>query len=198
MKRLAIIPAFCLFLFSCGETTQQEETPATAEDTTAPVPPVAKNIEDFVPAGFKLFKSYPGNLNKDAYEDMVVVMDAIDTGDEMINRGVMLLTGDAAGNMTVAAMNKEGALCGQCGGAMGDPFMQAVIKDGFFTLEHMGGAGWRWTDYPTFKYNEQDGKWYLHRRNRSEYHSGDPERTEKKDDQTTKDFGVVNFEDFRY
>lgn len=177
------------------ETT--ESVNAVAEDEYE-VEEWSETVMDFTPDGYVLLKTFTGDLNRDAYEDMVAVFDAIDSNDEMRNRAVMLLTTDADGKLAKAAINKNGAHCKDCGGVLGDPFVQVVIKDGYFTIEHFGGSRQKWNDDPTFKYSEEDGKWYLHKHNKSVHDGLDPEHGSTVTILTTKDFGKVSFEDFSY
>ena len=174
------------------EVTQEEVTdePKGEEWSETPM--------DFTPEGYVLFKTFKGDLNRDEYEDVVAVFDAVDSNDEMINRAVMLLTANANGKLTMAALNKDGAYCAECGGMMGDPLVQVVIKNGYFTIEHFGGSRTKWTNDPTFKYNEEDGKWYLHQHSEQVHDGLDPENGSSTTIRTTEDFGVVAFEDFSY
>ena len=195
-----------MFLLSCGgdlekNTTNNTDT-AEIQDMTDDVEEQpeewSETVMDLTPDGYVLFKTYKGDLNRDEYEDMVVVFNRVDPDDEMLNRGVMLVTTDADGKMTIEAFNKEGAYCGECGGVMGNPLADVVIKNGYFTIEHFGGSREKWTDDPTFKYNEEDGKWYLHRHSKQVHDGLDPENGSSSTMLTTKDFGKVAFEDFRY
>jgi hypothetical protein len=86
-------------------------------------------------------------------------------------------------------------LCVDCGGVMGDPFMQVVIKNGYFSIEHYGGSGWRWTRTITFKYSPADSYWYLHKDGNSSFHSADPDKVTTKI-KTIKDFGKLPFDKF--
>lgn len=195
MRATAILVVLSILLTACGNEPKEQEAKNTTEVATETKP---KNVADLVPDGYTLYETYPGNLNMDEHEDMVVVLNAIDTAEEMLNRGVMLVTTDAKGQLTVAAFNPEGAYCPDCGGAFGEPLEGVTIEAGQFTIEHFGGAGWRWTDNPTFKYNDAEGKWYLQEHKKTSMHSGDPENTYEEEIRTTADFGAVDFEAFRY
>jgi len=203
MRITAII--FCIsILFAACADAPKESTDTTGDKadlvTEEEQEPEewSENPMDFTPDGYVLYQTYKGDLNRDEFEDMVAVFNAVDSNDEMINRAVMLLTADKDGKLTMAALNKEGAYCPDCGGAMGDPLASVVIKNGYFTIEHFGGSRERWTDDPTFKYSTKDGKWYLHRRSKIVYDALDPENGSTETMLSTRDFGVVNFEDFRY
>jgi hypothetical protein len=78
---------------------------------------------------------------------------------------------------------------------MGDPFQEVVIKKGFFSIEHYGGSGWRWTRTITFKYTADDNNWYLFKDGGDSFHASDPEKVTTKI-RTTKDFGKVRFDKF--
>jgi hypothetical protein len=122
---------------------------------------------------------------------------APDADDEPVRRPLLLLLGQNDGSLKLAARNDYVVLCGSCGGVMGDPFEGITIKDGYFSIEHSGGAGWRWTRIITFKWSEPDKDWRLHRDGGVSYHAGDPDKMEE-DVKTVKDFGVVPFGKFRY
>lgn len=204
MRRIAIIFCTSIFFAACANapeentTTTQDSADAVTEEEQEPEE-WSENPMDFTPDGYVLYQTYKGDLNKDEYEDMVAVFDAVDSNDEMINRTVMLLTTNKDGKLKVAAQNKEGAYCADCGGAMGDPLADVVIKDGYFTIEHLGGSREMWTDDPTFKYNAEKNAWFLHRHSKQVVDRLDPEGEGSSQTMlTTKDFGLVNFEDFRY
>ncbi len=203
--RTAIIFCLSILFYSCADTEEEEVAATDSTKVTQEVVTDEPQGEewsetpmDFTPEGYVLFKTFNGDLNRDEYEDIVAVFNAVDGDDEMTNRAVMLLTADADGKLTMAALNKEGALCGECGGVMGDPFVEVVIKNGYFTIEHFGGSREKWTDDPTFKYNEEDGKWYLHRHSKQVHDGLAPENGSSSTMLTTKDFGVIDFEDFKY
>lgn len=201
MIRTVTSLCLCILLYSCADDTE-ENTTNTAPVAEAIEEPVSEewseNPMDLTPEGYVLFKTYKGNLNRDEYEDMVLVFNPTGNSMDMQNRAVMLVTTDKAGKLHVAAMNKEGALCEECGGVMGDPLANVVIKNGYFTIEHFGGSREKWTDDPTFKYSEEDGKWYLHRHSKVVHDGLDPEGGSSQTMLTTKDFGKISFEDFRY
>lgn len=201
MTRTVISLCICALLLSCADAPKEHST------SDAPVADAIEEAEteewsetpmDFTPEGYVLYKTYKGDLNGDDYEDVVAVFNAVDSDDDMRNRAVMLLTTDADGQLTMAALNKGGALCSECGGVMGDPFVAVVIKNRYFTIEHFGGSRQKWTDDPTFKYNEEDGKWYLHQHSKAVHDGLDPENGSSSTILTTKDFGKVSFEEFRY
>ena len=209
MRTTAIIFCLSVLFYSCADAPEEKAEAAEPTEVTAEENPTIEEklasedepetVMDFTPEGYVLFKTFKGDLNKDEHEDMVAVFDAVDSNDEMLNRAVMLLAANADGKLTMAALNKDGAYCSECGGVMGDPFVEVVIKDGYFTIEHLGGSRHMWTDDPTFKYNAEKNAWFLHRHSKQVVDRMDPEGEESEQTMlTTKDFGEVNFEDFHY
>lgn len=157
-------------------------------------------MRQFVPAGYRLLDMETGDLNRDAYPDKLLVLDTIQTDTTVTGsearRPLLLLTADAQGRYTLAARNDNSVLCSGCGGMMGDPYQGLTIKKGYFSVEHYGGTGWRWTHILTFKYNPADAHWYLHRAGGESYHTGRPDDV-KTHIETTRDFGRIRFEQYQ-
>ncbi|MCB0698503.1 MAG: hypothetical protein H6551_01965 [Chitinophagales bacterium] len=206
----AITSTICIsiLLSSCASNTGEnqatskadtivQETVVTTDEDTGEIPP-HESYDEFIPEAYMLHEEYHGDLNRDNYEDVLLVLEPTADPDYMINRAVMLLTRNEDSTLKIAAMCKNGALCKECGGMMGDPLANVVINKGYFTIEHFGGSREKWTDDPTFKYNKEHGKWYLHRRSKQVHDGLDPENGSSSTMLTTKDFGVVDFEDFSY
>ena len=78
---------------------------------------------------------------------------------------------------------------------MGDPFVGITIKDGYFSVEHVGGSAWRWARIVTYKYSKDDKNWYLHKDRQESFHALDPKEVEARV-LSTKDFGTKLFENF--
>lgn len=206
-KHICVLLA-CLLLAACGNSnkpTTTNNTDTTAQEEIVTDEAIAEDIpdeidenpyEEFVPADYTLYKAYKGDLNRDDYEDALIILEPLDDPYDMTNRAVALLIGDADGNLIQAAYCKDAMLCKECGGTWGDPFSDVVIKNGYFTLEHHAGSSDRWTSDPTFKYDEEDKQWYLHKFSVQTYSTHDPENSHKTTITSTKDFGIVDFEDF--
>lgn len=158
-------------------------------------------IEKFAPVGYSILFTKTGDLNRDAYTDLVVVYkkDNEDTtlpnDDIPLYRPLVLYTGKKDGILRLAAHNDKIVLCYHCGGVMGDPFIQITIKNGEFTIEHYGGSSWRWTRDLTFQYSKKDSAWFLYKDTRESFHSSDPDNGTTLT-KTVKDFGIVRFEAF--
>ncbi len=161
------------------------------------------SLDIYTPEGYAILDSSFGDLNRDEYKDLLIVFNRVDESDisdvidNPADRPLLIYTGNEDGILNLAARSDKVVLCVDCGGVWGDPYEGMVIKKGYFTLEHYGGSNWRWTRYITFKYSEEDAKWYLHKDGGDSYHSGDPENVETIL-KTVKDFGIVEFEKFEY
>lgn len=158
-------------------------------------------LKQFVTTGYDVLDITYGDLNRDAYPDAIMVLYKIgeektsDVIDHPEKRPLLLLLGQADKTYKVAARSNNAVYCVDCGGQMGDPFTGISIKKGYFSVEHYGGSGWRWTRIITFKYSPVDKRWYLHKDGGESYHATDPEKSETKV-KTVKNFGKVPFERF--
>ncbi|WP_147322040.1 hypothetical protein [Mucilaginibacter conchicola] len=182
-------------LFTCLVTTS-----ALAQAPTQPVD-VPSELKRFIPRGYEALNVTKGNLNKDAYADAIMVL--FKTGEEKTSdvidhpekRPLLILTGNADGSYKLDARSDNAVYCVDCGGQMGDPFTGITIKNGYFSVEHYGGSGWRWTRIITFKYSPADKGWYLFKDGGESYHVSDPEKS-KTTVKTVKSFGKVPFSKF--
>jgi len=202
---------------SCGQTHQQA-APATKHDTIVkPVDTVEDtqvkheafkeditelpaSLASFVPEGYTALDTTSGDLNLDPYPDMIMVLrkngeDTATDADNPPKRPLLILTGQPDNTYQLAARSDNAVYCISCGGAMGDPFINMVIKKGYFSVEHYGGSSWRWSRIITFKYSPDDKAWYLHKDGTESFRAGEDEKG-KAVIRTTKDFGKVPFEQF--
>lgn len=175
------------------------ENPSSAQDPER----MEEQVKAYVPAGYELTAWASGDLNRDAFEDAVLIAtklgesEVADGDDELEPRPLLLLLGQADGSLKLAARNDHVALCDMCGGVFGDPLEGIAIKNGYFSIEHYGGSSWRWTRIITFKYDSEKENWFLHKDGGDSFHSGAPEEVET-NIRTVKDFGVVPFEQFDF
>ena len=162
---------------------------------------IGENIKDYIPQDYAVLYTVTGNLNLDNYVDIIVVLKKIgeeNTSDVIDNpekRPLLILIGQDNNKYKLVERNDNTVYCIDCGGVMGDPFMGAVIKNGYFSVEHYGGSAWRWTRVITYKYSKEDNNWFLHKDGSESFHVNEPELVEKTIE-TTKDFGKVLFKDF--
>ena len=220
MPRHLLLLSASLLLLSCGGNNSGK-SPVHTDTTVAtqPAPPVSdtpvsgpdgvpiiandlpRAIAGFVPEGYVVLDTSAGNLNLDAYPDMILVLK--ETGEESkstdidkpVKRPLLILTGGADGRYQLAGRNDNTVYCYSCGGMMGDPFTGVTIKNGYFSVEHYGGSSWRWTRIVTFKYSPEVRNWLLHKDGSESFNATDPE-TVKTKVRTTKDFGTVPFWQF--
>ena len=158
-------------------------------------------LAQFIPVNYSPLDTTSGDLNLDQFSDMIMVLrkNGEDTTSDVVEhpekRPLLILLGQADSTYKLAARNDNAVYCVDCGGVMGDPFMEVVIKKGYFSIEHYGGSGWRWTRTITFKYVPADSYWYLHKDGGESFHAADPEKVTTKV-KTAKDFGKVPFDSF--
>jgi len=224
MLKQSVSIGLLFLLISCGQkpNNKSQETSTdsltqlnTTTDTlrnhvTSPVKREAykENIHNlpvdligFVFEGYTALDTIYGDLNLDQYPDVIMVLkkNGEDTTSEAAEypakRPLLILIGQEDKIYKLAARSDNAVYCIGCGGMMGDPFMNVVIKKGYFSIEHYGGSGWRWTRTITFKYLPADSYWYLHKDGHENFHVNNPEKVETKI-YTTKDFGKVPFDKF--
>jgi hypothetical protein len=154
-------------------------------------------FQNLIPAGYTVLDSASGNLNNDAYKDMVLILK---NSSEDLNpdttRPLLLLAGAAEGYQLLYR-NDSVVLCKGCGGVFGDPYAGITIKNGYFSIEHYGGSNWRWTRIITFKYDVKSSQFKLHRDAGVSFHTSDPGKT-KNLIYNKPDFGKLLFNGYSY
>jgi hypothetical protein len=158
------------------------------------------SISNSIPKGYEVLDTKEGDLNLDGINDMLVVLKVI--GEDTIElfgdsgyRPLLIFIVDANKKYTLVARNDSTVFCKTCGGAMGDPYVGMTIKNGYFSVEHYGGSGWRWERIITYKYDPSAKKWYLHKDGSVSFHAADPDKR-KETIRTKKDFGQVSFDKY--
>jgi len=220
MNKLSIIfaPLLIVFFYSCNQKNKatdiekkKESTVVAIKDRAEKIPPekpnkvevkhLAENIKDFVPENYMVLDTVSGDLNLDDYNDMIMVLKKNDeekTSDVIDNpekRPLLILIGELNNKYKLAERNDNSVYCVDCGGMMGDPYMRTVIKKGYFSVEHYGGSGSRWSRITTYKYSKEKNNWFLHKDGGENFNVSDLDKIEKWI-RTTKDFGIVPFKDF--
>lgn len=215
--------AISLFLIACdGETTEkaeetEEKSKDIIEELEKTLPTDNTNITEtslnkFVPKGYKIVKWKSGNLNMDEKDDVILVIGKIEneevaeTGSTEYNdmdeeeRPLLILTANDNGELKEVTRNDKVVMCPDCGGVMGDPFGEAgsiVIKNGYFSIESMGGSSDRWVRIITFKYDTTKKSWFLHKDGQVSWNTHEVD-SEEETVYSKKDFGVVPFEAYNY
>ncbi|RFS15129.1 hypothetical protein D0T08_18815 [Emticicia sp. C21] len=155
-------------------------------------------LAKYIPKGYILLDSASGDLNRDEYNGLILVLnkpdekETSDVSEHPTLRPLLLLIGQPSHTYKVVARNDKAVYCVDCGGMMGDPFTQIVIKNGYFSIEHYGGSSWRWGLITTFKYSATDKIWYLYKQGSTSMHTSDPDKVKTKIT-TTKNFGKIPF-----
>jgi hypothetical protein len=206
----------CLLLlitcFACGQQSgpssdagDKDSTGTTASMADALQEQAEKkessaDIQTFIPAGYTILDTASGDLNLDAYPDMILVLkknreDSTPDADRPEKRPLLILIAQPDQSYKLAEKSDDAVYCVNCGGVMGDPFTGIKIKKGYFSVEHYGGSADRWTRIVTFKYKPEDQEWYLFKDGGDAFSAHTPEKV-KTTVYTEKDFGKVRFEKF--
>jgi hypothetical protein len=210
-----------LLIVSCnqsGTTTKSESSKTDSAVVAAPrhdtlaqeIGNLPQSITQFVPEGYAAIDTTKGDLNLDAYDDMIVVLkkDGEKSTSNYANgkperRPLLILTGKAGGTYRLQKRNDNVVLCMDCGTGQTDPFSGIAIKRGYFSVEHGMGGGANKVQVITFKYDKTKGDWLLHQDGAINYKFNDStddyaEDLEKENEQIRrrKDFGIVPFEKF--
>lgn len=162
---------------------------------------VPANMKQFVLKGYEVLDITKGDLNRDAYPDAIMVLykkgeeKTSDVIDHPEKRPLLILLGQADKTYKVANRSDNAVYCVDCGGQMGDPFTGITVKNGYFSVEHYGGSGQRWTRIITFKYNPAAKNWLLHKDGHEYFDATEPDKPVSKIE-TVKNFGKVPFEKF--
>lgn len=132
-----------------------------------------------LPAGAWVWDWVSGDLNGDGQEDMAVVSELPEEGDEW-NLG-------PERTLSVLLSTSEGyQLCQQTsnymrrsneGGVFGDPYSGIQIEDGRLNIGFYGGSSWRWGEYSTFGWKD-DGLVLLNERSEVSRVNVDPVRVQ--------------------
>lgn len=157
-----------------------------------------KQLKEILPVDFTILDSASGDINKDGIKDIVLILknnyEPFNTGTA---RPLLLLQGNKEGNFIVMSRNDSVVLCMGCGGAYGDPYDGITIKNGYFSIEHHGGSGWRWTRIITFKFDKKNKSFLLHRDAGYSWHISDPNKTTENIFNKT-DFDKLSFEKYSF
>jgi hypothetical protein len=171
---------------------------------------LSESISKVIPEGFLPMDTAIGDLNLDGIDDVLLVVKnekehTIHTEDDTMqyDRPLLLLLGTADGTYSVVRRNDHVVLCINCSGAVSsDPYNDLKIKNGFFSVEHGVDEGpQHWSQVTTFRYNKQEGEWYLFKEGHQVYdpihEDGDTVEGQQAQVKTKKDFGVITFAKYK-
>ena len=213
MKLLSLNIILVLFILSsCNQTRNNKEetqSPDTQTDTLRNKMTKINNTDstgeltEFIPDGHEILDIQRGDLNNDKIEDFLLVLKAVDEKEtpdtsNPTPRPLLILIRQPDNSLQLARKNNKTVYCVNCGGMMGDPYMGLTIRDNYnyFSVEHYGGSSWRWSKIITYKFDEDDQEWYLHKINEISYYVHDEKNTKEETIKTSMDFGVIKFEDY--
>jgi hypothetical protein len=218
MKFTYVSCFFALLLLSgvCNANPTTSADAAMAHDFTAPgsdnnnpytthLKPASVNgeismddLHVFATNGRKILAFKVGDLNGDGTPDALLVLDPPSTGNEKLGEGagrsLLILIRNAQGQLQKASENDKIVPCAQCGGIAGDPFSYLRIGKESFTVVTEGGSREHWSNEYTFAYSLKHNAWLLSDVKREVTDQGTGKQ--KKIDLTTKDFGMIIFNDF--
>ena len=123
----------------------------------------ASLFNKFIPKGYQLLDSKSGDLNQDGFTDYIIICKSPNEDQEEMKRPLLILHGNSNGGLSLFKRNDNIVLCYVCGGVMGDPYTGMTLKKNYFSVEHEGGSSDKWSRIITFKYNLDDGSYYLHK-----------------------------------
>lgn len=163
-------------------------------------------LKSFMLPGYNLIRLSSGDANLDGSTDWIMVFEKyIKTAeDEQEDRPMLLLIAQSDKTFKLDYRNDKAVNCLSCGGIFGDPFINIIIKKGYFSIEHgQAGGSQHWNQITTFKYDRGKENWFLYKDHFISYKLNDSvdENAEAlvidvDKLKTVKDFGVVPFSAF--
>ena len=142
VKRFLVELLFLLLMLTGFGLQSVAQTPESSVS-------VPSNLKNFILKGYEVLDITKGDLNRDAYPDAIMVLfkkgerETSDVIEHPEKRPLLILIGQANKSYKLAARSDNAVYCVDCGGQMGDPFTGITIKNGYFSVEHYGGSGWR-------------------------------------------------------
>jgi hypothetical protein len=152
----------------------------------------------YTPEGWVIMDTMTGDLNRDAFTDLLIVLQRENESesDSDFVRPILIFTGNTGGGLDFRERNDSVTLCYRCGGVYGDPYDGLAIKNGYFSVQHYGGSSWRWTKIITFRYNESQKTWLLHRDAGVSYNVFEPEKEEPEIVSNQEHYGKMKFVEY--
>jgi hypothetical protein len=187
MKTIFLFLTLCLSAVAVGAQIETVKVPA--------------EVKPFVEDGTRAIALEAADLNGDGTKDYILVLERenpeTDEDDFPKNqRPLLILVRGKDKKLSEAKRSESVVLCSQCGGIFGDPFAGLEVGKKTFTVRHYGGSAWRWTADYRFNYSRIDNTWQLVRVEKTSYHTGEPDKVERKVLTPPKDYGKIDIADF--
>jgi hypothetical protein len=152
MKKILFITFIITLLFSF----------LNAQDNLPSLPKTGKNLESFIPKGWKTLMSAKGDLNKDGFEDIAAIIEQPDKGKkdaDASNARIIFVILKTKEGFSLSVQAAKAVLLADEGGVFGDPLSGLTIERGSILLSFYGGASEKWGITARFRY--QDSGWYM-------------------------------------
>ena len=150
-------------------------------------------LKRFVEPGTRLVSVDRADLNGDGTQDYLVVLQR---GDATGTRPLLISAATRPAHSRSEAQELIVG-CADCGGMMGDPLQEIVVRNKGFTVSNAGGSTDRWANSFTFAYSRRDKTWQLVRAQVDTYDAPDPDATWKTQVQRPpRDYGKIDIADF--
>lgn len=213
-KTFLLLASLSIISISCNKTTGEKTDEITQNkigdsadvDTSYEINAEVNSTENYemlIPDGYDLLAKEEGDINNDGTADIVMVVKSQQEkadempADDVPGRILILLTKDSKGMYSRAGENSNAILAKNEGGASSDdPFDGITISAGKFSITHMGGASDRWNEEDVFTFDKSANAWFLTEKNTVNFSAMNPE-VETMNTETPKDFGKINFLDFK-
>ncbi|HNQ69298.1 MAG TPA: hypothetical protein PKN32_13030 [Bacteroidales bacterium] len=163
-----------------------------------------QRFSDFIPENYSILGFTCGNLNNDSIDDVILILNN-NREDSLFYAGIeekrifMMLIGQQDKSYKLSFQSSN--IVGYYGYDMNfkDAFVDVVISEATFAINHYGGFNIRWGRSTTFEYNASMNKWFLIKEEFETMESTNldaPNKLIQKIIRTPEDFGVIEIEEF--
>jgi len=113
-------------------------------------------VKSFIPPGYEILDTCSGDINKDGYFDLVLVLKDLDKDTLTDERRLLIVLLNDGTTYKEISRSKKAILSKDEGGIFGDPYAGIKIKNGVLIVDHYGGSSWRWAYTHKFRYENGD------------------------------------------